>query len=59
MQRLLELLSIIMTTEFSIFGLARLSWICNPSTDSETSLKVVQVLEVFTKNQVETKIFYL
>ena len=31
-----------MTTELFIFGLARLTRICNPSTDSETSLKVIR-----------------
>ena len=31
-----------MTTEFFIFGLARLTRISNPSTDSEISLKVMR-----------------
>ena len=29
------------TTKFFIFGLARLTRICNPSTDSEASLKII------------------
>ena len=56
-QKIIELLSNIMTTEFSIFGLARLTWICNPSTDSKTSLKVMSYWK-FKKNQAKTKIFY-
>ena len=47
-----------MTTEFFIFGLARLTWICNPSTDSETSLKVMRYWKFSQKKkQAKTKIF--
>ena len=34
-------LSNTLTIDFFIFGLAGLSWICNPSTDTETSVKVM------------------
>ena len=45
-----------MTTEFCIFGLARLTRIFNPSTDSETSLKVMRYWKLI-KKQAKTKIF--
>ena len=46
-----------MTTEFFIFGLARLTRICNPSTDSETSLKVIRCSK-FSKKPSQNKKFF-
>ena len=40
-----------MTTEFFIFGLARLTRICNPSTDSEASLKVMRYWKLSQKTK--------
>ena len=42
-----------MTTEFFSFGLARLTRICNPSTDSETSLKVMRYWKFSQKTKPE------
>ena len=47
------LLSDTVTTKFLIFGLARLTWICNPSADSETSLNVNVMRDL--KSYQETK----
>ena len=46
-----------MTTEFFIFGLARLTLICNPSTDSETSLKVMGYWKFSQKAKLKQKFF--
>ena len=48
-----------MNTDFFnfIFRLARLTQICNPSTDSETSLKVMRYWKFPQKNQAKTNIF--
>ena len=46
-----------MTTEFLIFGLARLIRICNPSADSETSLKVIRYWKYSQKAKVKQKFF--
>ena len=46
-----------MTTEFFIFGLARLTRICNPSTDSETSLKVMRYWKFSQKTKLKQKFF--
>ena len=46
-----------MTTEFFVFGLARLTRICNPSTDSETSLKVMRYWKFSQKSKVKQKFF--
>ena len=42
LQRLSESLSHTLTDKFILFGLTRLAWICNRSTDSETLLKVMR-----------------
>ena len=47
-----------MTTEFFIFGLARSTRICNPSTDSETSLKVMKYWKFSQKTKLK-QIFLL
>ena len=44
-----------MTTNFFIFGLARLTRICNPSTDSETSLKVMRYWKFSQKSKLKQK----
>ena len=46
-----------MTTEFFIFGSARLTRICNPSTDSETLLKVMRYWKVSQKPKLKQKFF--
>ena len=46
-----------MTNEFLIFGLARLTRICNPSADSETSLKVMKHWKFSQKPWLKQKIF--
>ena len=46
-----------MTTEFFIFGLARLTRICNPSTDSETSLKVMRYWKSSQKTKSKQEFF--
>ena len=46
-----------MTTEFCIFGLARLTWICNPLTDSEASLKVMRYWKFSQKSKLKQKFF--
>ena len=46
-----------MTTEFFIFGLARLTRICNPSTDLETSLKVMRYWKFSQKTKLKQKFF--
>ena len=46
-----------MTTEFFIFGLARLTRICNPSTNSETSLKVMRYWKFSQKTKIKQKFF--
>ena len=46
-----------MNTEFFIFGLARLTQICNPSTDSETSLKVMRYWKFSQKTKLKQKFF--
>ena len=46
-----------MTTEFFIFGLARLTRICNPSTDSKTSLKVMGHWKISQKTKLKQKLF--
>ena len=48
-----------MTTEFFIFGLARLTWICNPSTDSETSLKVTRCWKFSQKTKLEQNVLLI
>ena len=52
-KKLLELRSNIMTTEFFISGLARLTRICNSSTDSETSLKVMRYWKFSQKTKLK------
>ena len=46
-----------MTTEFCIFGLARLTRICNPSTDSETALKVRRYWKFLQETKLKQKFF--
>ena len=46
-----------MTTEFFIFRLARLSLICNPSTDSEALLKVMRCWKFSQKIKLKQKFF--
>ena len=46
-----------MTTEFFIFGLARLTRIFNPSTDSETLLKVMRYWKFSQKTKLKQKFF--
>ena len=46
-----------MTTEFFIFGLARLTRISNPLTDSETSLKVMRYWKFSQKAKLKQKFF--
>ena len=46
-----------MTNEFFIFGLARLTRICNPSKDSETSLKVMRYWKFSQKSKLKQKFF--
>ena len=46
-----------MTTEIFIFGLARLTRICNPSTDSETSLKVLKYWKFSQETKLTQKFF--
>ena len=46
-----------MTTEFFIFGLARLTRICNPSTDSETSLKLMRYWKFSQKTNLKQFFF--
>ena len=46
-----------MTTEFFIFGFARLTRICNPQTDSETSLKVMRYWKLSQKTKLKQKFF--
>ena len=46
-----------MTTEFFIFGLARLTRICNPSTDSKTSLQVMKHWKYSRKSKLKQKFF--
>ena len=46
-----------MTTEFFIFGLARLTWICNQSTGSKTSLKVMRYWTFGQKTKLKQKFF--
>ena len=46
-----------MTTEFFIFGLARLTRIFHPSTDSETSLKVMRYWKFSQKTKLKQKFF--
>ena len=46
-----------MTTEFFIFGLARLTRICNPSTDSATALIVMRYWTFSQKTKLKQKIF--
>ena len=46
-----------MTIEFFIFGLTRLTRICNPSTDSETSLKVMRYWKFSQNTKLKQKFF--
>ena len=46
-----------MTTEFLIFELARLTRICNPSADSETSLKVMKHWKFSQKTKLKQNFF--
>ena len=46
-----------MTTEFFIFGLARLTRTCNPSTDFETSLKVMRYWKFSQKTKPKQEFF--
>ena len=46
-----------MTTEFFIFGLARLTLTCNQSTDSESSLKVMRYWKFSQKTKLKQKYF--
>ena len=50
-------LSNILTTDFFIFGLARLTRICNPSPDSETLLKIMRYWKFSQKKKTKTKLF--
>ena len=57
LQTLLELLSNLMTTDSFIFGLARLTRISNPSTDSKTSLKVMTYCKFSRKTKLKENVF--
>ena len=46
-----------MTTEFLIFGLARLTRICNPSADLGTLLKVMKYWKFSQKTKLKQKFF--
>ena len=44
---------------FFIFGLARLTWICNPLTDSETSFKVMRYWKFSQKSKLKQNFFLI